>query len=151
MEQEKEFRILMGAMLHVLDTLADNEAERLYCALWNASEQEDCDYSSLLEGAAHDLLAGGEIINIEPNVGLDLLSLLILTGDGGLLTLDQGVDFSLPPDEQHFEVSIRHLTECGKLTPAGMRAVGDELWEITKRRAREELARRRRLRGGVEA
>lgn len=146
MEQEKEFRILMGAMLNVLSTLTDDEAEQLYTALWNASEQESCAYSSLLDGAAHELLAGGEIINTEPNVGLNILSLLILTDGGDLLTLDQGVDFSLPLDEQHFEVSICHLTEHGKLTPAGMRAVGDELWEITKRRAREELARCRQHR-----
>lgn len=146
MEQEKEFRILMGAMLNVLSTLTDDEAERLYAALWNASRQEECDYSSLLDGAVHDLLAGGRIINTEPNPELDLLSLLILTDGGDLLTLDQGVDFCLPLDEQHFEVSICHLTEHGKLTPAGMRAVGDELWEITKRRAREELARCRQRR-----
>lgn len=146
MKREEKFRLLMGAMRHVLDTLTDDEADRLYAALWNASRQEECDYSSLLDGAAHELLAGGEIINTEPNPGLDLLSLLILTDGGDLLTLDQGVDFSLPLDEQHFEVSICHLTEHGKLTPVGMRAVGDELWEITKRRAREELARCRQHR-----
>lgn len=150
MEQEKEFRILMGAMLNVLSTLTDDEAEQLYTALWNASKQESCDYSSLLDGAAHELLAGGEIINTEPNVGLDILSLLILTDGRNLLTLDTGVDFSLPLDEQHFDVSICRLTEHGRLTKAGMRAIGDELWEITRLRAREELARRRRHGEGSE-
>jgi hypothetical protein len=146
---EKE-RLLMGAMLHVCETLTEDEADQLYAALWNASEQEDCGYSSLLDGAAHELLAGGEIINTEPNVGLSNLTLLILTDDGDLLTLDTDVDFSLPPDEQHFGVSICRLTEHGRLTKAGMRAIGDELWKITSRRAREELARHRRP-GGAEA
>lgn len=83
-------------------------------------------------------------------VGLSNLTLLILTDDGDLLTLDTDVDFSLPPDEQHFGVSICRLTEHGRLTKAGMRAIGDELWKITSRRAREELARHRRP-GGAEA
>ena len=150
MKQEDKFRLLMGAMLYVCDTLSDDEAEQLYTALWNASKQESCDYSSLQDGAAHELLAGGEIIKVEPNIGFDILSLLIRTDSGDLVTLDTGVDFSLPLDEQCFGASICHLTEHGKLTEEGMRAIGDRLWEITKHRARKEFARRRRLGGGSE-
>lgn len=151
MTQEERVRLFVGAAKYVLDTLSNDEAKHILYAIMNAAEEENCNQDTLDYGPIHDLLLGGTIIGVETNCQFDILSLYVRTRDNNFAVIDTGVDFGLPIDKQHLDVSICHITEQGRLSGAAINAAGEALSEVVRDRAKKELARRRQKVGGNQA
>ncbi len=87
MTQKEKTRLLLGATLHVLDTLTEDEAERLYSELYDAAEKTAVDPFNFCGESLRDL-CGGEVISITPAGCEEAIAILIFTEDRSLVEVE---------------------------------------------------------------
>ena len=140
MKQKEKFRLLMGAMLYVCDTLSDDEAAGIFDDLCKFSKYEDCSWNTLMQ----EIFSGSQIIGVEPDLFAERLVLIVLSRKGDLSLFR----ISAATEGGCFDVSVCQLIEHGMPTEAFKANVGDAVMRLTRLRAGEMLLHRQF--GGTE-
>ena len=143
-------RLLMGAALHVLETLTEDEARGVYDELYNATEPVTLDGFNFRGEELRDLL-GGEVVCLATCGEGEGLSVVVRTADGSVVEVEGWANIYIDKvADARFDVTRADVIRHNALTKTGIDAFASELLRIIRARARAELEKRRRLEAGNE-